>query len=168
MLDSEYCLTVKIYSGHDLQVGSITSPQVSIFASGQSLSFKPLINGNNPVYNQTAELFINLSTSYFSAALTEANGETLGSTEVTLVDLLHSELGKKQVKLSFKNSDGNVLPGFVTATVHLVKSYAQQEIQTKTLSDGRLNDLNEQKTLWLRFLSALSLPFPFLVQKKDR
>lgn len=143
------------------------SPQVTILASSQSRSFRPLVNGNNPVYNQTAELYISLSTSYFTVTLTEANGEALGATEVTLVDLLHSELGKKQAKLTFKDSDGNVLQGYITATVQLVKSYAQQEIQTNTLNQGRLNDLDEQKDLWLRFLTSLSLPFPFLVQKKD-
>ena len=99
--------------------------------------------------------------------LTEESGEALGATEVTLVDLLHSEQGKKQTKLTFKDSSGNVLTGYVTATVQLVKSFAQQELQSNTLNESRLNDLNEQRDLWLRFLTALSLPFPFLVQKKD-
>ena len=145
-----------------------TAPQLTIAASGQNRVIKPLVNGNNPVYNQTVELFISLSTAYITATLAEATGDVLGTTEVTLVDLLHSEAGKKQAKLTFKDTNGNILAGHITATVHLVKSYAQQEMQNKTLNEGRANDLSEQKDLWLRFLSALALPFPFLVQKKDK
>ena len=131
-------------------------------------SISPLINGTSPVYNQSVEFNVPHSIESFRISINHQSGELLGSSDISIIDMVHSDSGKKQLKVSFKSEEGAVLDGYLSCSATLIKSYYSIEIKNKELTESNMNELETQREQWMKYISSLSHPFPSLVTEKDK